>query len=260
MEDPWHVLAERAGAAASAKISTTVVNLLMVHVLELRDPQRELLTSIASNVSALAEGPFYAGIRHLEDGLADGRTPAQRRRCVEKARDRFVDANAALRRDAAWRSLTVLHIGICSLALGDVPAARRELREAHEAAVERLEGISPWNETPKFFNNPLGAALIAGPTLGVANHLATRHYTAKARTRLFDLGRYVLGLRAMRAALGEKAGALPEHVVVEWQDVVSHDPVVVARPLEDGKVRYRNLETPTGPRRMWRLDGSPYEP
>jgi hypothetical protein len=92
----------------------------------------ETLRSIDQNVVSLLQGPFYAGLKHLELAGRPMREPTLRDQDLHDARRSFIQALGNLHRHPGPSGWAALHLAMTSFALRLYVDAEDHLEEAHD--------------------------------------------------------------------------------------------------------------------------------
>jgi hypothetical protein len=147
-------------------LAPAAIIFILGQLLTVQQQQTKLLKSIQRDVKAVVEGPYYAGMTHLEDALREHRTLEQRLSFITKARNRFVDAlgNQQQNPDPIYRAIIEREIGICWLLSGSLIDAKVHLERSLASANQALSDAenSHYNRETAIEGSALGGSMVAG--------------------------------------------------------------------------------------------------
>jgi hypothetical protein len=226
-------------------------------ILGLQPETVRLLQAADGKLDLLREGPYHAGRAFVAAAARAGDDADRRDRELEKARDRFMDAQGTLRGDAMMSSLADLHIALIEHTVGHSTEATHWAAEAHTHAVravrERLVTVAPLLAKHDQRARPpvskksvasaaggMGAGLVATgvgvavvPVLGLlaGAGLAASTYLERRRARTGEallapegpvadvrsLAAYVTAIGNLRAGLGEPRSKIDHYQLDLWR-------------------------------------------
>jgi hypothetical protein len=148
-------------------LAPVAMALILGQLYAVQQQQTKLLKSIQRDVKALVEGPYNAGVTHLEDAQKKHRTFEERRSLIIKARDKFVEARGNQQNlDPFYRAIVEREIGLCWFLCGSWIDAKDWFERSFASANQAL-----MDEKASFDKKDIalsGSAVVGGAAVGFA--------------------------------------------------------------------------------------------